>query len=75
LPKTQFLFLYRPIPNTTGTLTGTVFDGTPINLDFARASTATITLPEPSGLAGLASGVALLMLHELAKVRGVGLVQ
>jgi hypothetical protein len=26
-----------------------------------RASTATITLPEPSALAGLASGVALLM--------------
>jgi hypothetical protein len=39
-----------------------------------RASTATITLPEPSALATLASGVALLMLLALAKLRVVSLI-
>jgi hypothetical protein len=42
-------------------------------MQIARASTATITLPEPSALAGLASGVALLMVLALAKLRGVPL--
>jgi hypothetical protein len=42
-------------------------------MQIARASTATITLPEPSVLATLASGVALLMLIALAKLLGVGL--
>jgi hypothetical protein len=37
---------------------------------FARASTATITLPEPRALAVLASGVALLMVLALAKLLG-----
>jgi hypothetical protein len=40
---------------------------------FVRASTATITLPEPTALATLASGVALLMVLARKKMRGVGL--
>jgi hypothetical protein len=46
-----------------------------VGVRFARASTATITLPEPSTLATLASGVALLMVLALAKLRGAGLGQ
>jgi hypothetical protein len=40
---------------------------------LARGFGATITLLEPSALAGFASGVALLMVLVLAKLRGVGL--
>jgi len=57
-----FNYPMGPIPNTTGTLTGTLDDGTPITLPFARASTATIELPEPSALTALGSGVAILAL-------------
>jgi hypothetical protein len=47
-----------PISSTSGTLTGMLDDGTPITLPFARASTATIELPEPSALTALGSGIA-----------------
>ena len=39
-----------PISSTAGTLTGTLADGTPLNVSFGRASTATITLIDTSEL-------------------------
>jgi hypothetical protein len=51
---------YGEMTASSGTLTGWLMDGTPIDVDFGRASTATIYLPEPSGLAGLVCGLALL---------------
>ena len=47
---------------TSGTITGTLEDETPLNVSFGRASTATITLPEPNALAALGSGIAMLAL-------------
>jgi hypothetical protein len=35
-----------PIADIQGTLIGTLADGSPINIPFGRASTATITVPE-----------------------------
>ena len=43
-----FNFPLGDIPSTAGTLTGTLADGTPINVPFARASTAKITLAAPA---------------------------
>ena len=58
---------------TSGTLTGTLADGTLINIDFARASTATITLPEPSAMTALGSGIAMLaLLYRRRGVCGLG---
>jgi hypothetical protein len=36
------------ISDTSGTLTGVLADGTPIDVPFGRASSATILVPEPS---------------------------
>jgi hypothetical protein len=47
---------------TSGTLTGTLLDGTPINNPFGRDPLAQIFLPEPSALTALGSGVAMLAL-------------
>jgi hypothetical protein len=58
----QFNYPDGPLVPSSGTLTGVLEDGTPINLDFGRASTATIFLPEPSALAALGSGIAMLAL-------------
>ncbi len=57
-----FNFQMGDIAATSGTLTGFLLDGTPINNPFGRASTATITLPEPSALTALGSGIAMLAL-------------
>jgi hypothetical protein len=56
-------FNYPPgsIFDLTGTLTGTLADGTPLSLDFERAFTASITLlPEPSRTLGVVAGLCLL---------------
>jgi hypothetical protein len=47
---------------TSGTLTGTLDDGTPINIPFRRDPSAHIWLPEPSALAALGPGIAMLAL-------------
>ena len=47
---------------TSGTLTGTLHDGTPINIPFRRDPSADIWLPEPSALMALGSGIAMLAL-------------
>jgi hypothetical protein len=39
-----FNFPFGEISSTTGTITGTLADGTPLNANFTRATTATITL-------------------------------
>jgi hypothetical protein len=41
-----------PIADIQGTLIGTLADGSPINIPFGRASTATITVPELAREAG-----------------------
>jgi hypothetical protein len=64
LSGTGFNLPCGDITAISGTLTGTLLDGTPINNDVGRASTATIRLvPEPStalllafGLVGIAAG-------------------
>ena len=61
----DFNYPYGPLP-TSGTLTGTLANGDAVNATFARASTATITLPEP-GAEGLVGG--LLLLVGLARRR------
>ena len=56
-----FNFPNGEIMDITGTITGTLADGTVLDLDFGRASTATIRLvPEPSTALLLASGLAAL---------------
>jgi hypothetical protein len=57
-----FNYPYGPIPVSSGTLTGTLSDGTPLDVEFGRASTAVIELPEPSALMALESGIAMLAL-------------
>ena len=66
-----FNFPLGDIVATSGTLTGTLADGTPINVNFGRASTATITLPEPSALTALGSGIAMLALLYRRRQRSV----
>ena len=45
-----FNFPYGPIGPTSGTLVGTLLDGSPINLTFSRPDAGKIILvPEPSG--------------------------
>ena len=54
----DFNLPFGDITATSGTLTGILADGTPLNVDFGRASTATITLvPEPSTALLLAAGL------------------
>jgi hypothetical protein len=58
-----FNFPFGDLVPLSGTLTGVLSDGTPLNVNFGRASTATITLiPEPTtglfvvgGLVGMAA--------------------
>ena len=53
-----FNFPFGDVVPASGTLTGTLLDGTPIAVPFGRASTATITLvPEPSPALLLAVGL------------------
>jgi hypothetical protein len=61
----NFNYPIGDIAATSGTLTGTFGDGTPINIPFGRASTATIHLPEPRGLSSLAAGILLLAIANL----------
>jgi hypothetical protein len=57
---TSFNFPFGPISATSGTLTGTLLDGTPINAEFHRGNSAQIVLvPEPASglmLVALAGG-------------------
>ncbi len=57
-----FDFPYGAIAANSDTLTGILSDGTPINVEFGRASQAVIFLPEPSTLTVLGSGIAMLAL-------------
>lgn len=52
------------VPQLGGTITGTLADGTPVNLAFLREPSATITIPEP-GVA-LAQAIALAAVAALA---------
>jgi hypothetical protein len=56
-----------PIEDTQGTLIGRFADGSLINIPFERASTATITVPEPGS--DLLATAALMALGLLARVR------
>ena len=58
----SFNFPFGDIIPTSGTLTGILADGTPLDVDFFRHSSAMITLPEPSALAALGPGIAMLAL-------------
>jgi hypothetical protein len=62
-----FNYPYGEMTASSGELTGWLLDGTPIDVDFGRASTATIYLPEPQGLAGLFFGWALLVSLALTR--------
>jgi hypothetical protein len=55
----DFNFPYGDIGTTTGTLAGTLADGTPINASFARATTSRITLA-CSSVGGLSRSTATL---------------
>ena len=57
-----FNFPFGDIVATSGILTGTLSDGTPLDVDFVRDPSGTITLPEPTALAALGSGIAMLAL-------------
>jgi hypothetical protein len=58
----DFNFPFGDIVATSGILTGTLSDGTPLDVDFVRDPSGTITLPEPNSLTALGSGVAMLAL-------------
>lgn len=67
---TNFNYPLGEIPDTSGTLTGVLADGTPIDVPFARASTASILVPEPSpGQLGLAAVGTLLGVAAIARRR------
>jgi hypothetical protein len=70
---TDFNYLYGPIPDGAGTLTGTLRNGDPLNVPFAIYSDASIVLavPEPSTLVLLttiAAGPLLVVRHRRRKV-------
>jgi len=59
----DFNFPLGDIVETSGILTGTLADGSPLDADFGRPSTGTITLvPEPSALTVIGPGIAMLSL-------------
>jgi len=60
---TDFNYAYGTYTNTSGLLTGTLLDGTPLNNEFQITGSATMTLvPEPSSL--LLLGLGALMLRR-----------
>ena len=62
---------FGDITATSGTLTGTLADGAPLNVNFGRASTATITLvPEPPEFVLLVAGAGFLWVLYRRRVRG-----
>jgi hypothetical protein len=58
-----------PIADIQGTLIGTLADGSPINIPFGRASTATITVPELARKAGTLVALAALAAVETRRRR------
>jgi len=56
----DFNYPIGEIWEASGTLTGTLLDGTPINIAFEQDLTAQILLPEARALTALGSGIAIL---------------
>ena len=68
----SFNFPLGPLSGTSGSLTGTLLDGSALDVTFGRATTASITLvPEPSTALLLASGLVAMAVGRRRRARRV----